>query len=58
MLEKIFRVTALWGRACLAAKSSQGQIWMGWLAPYSDPGPTVAQTRGRGSLQGSILFVA
>jgi hypothetical protein len=46
ILEKVLGVAALWGRPCLGAKPTQWQIWMGWLAPYSGLGPTVAQTKG------------
>jgi hypothetical protein len=46
ILEKVLGVAALWGRPCIGAKPTQWQIWMGWLAPYSGLGPTVAQTKG------------
>jgi hypothetical protein len=42
-------------RHCLAAKPSQGQIWTGWLAPYSGLRPIIAQTKGQGFLLSSIL---
>jgi hypothetical protein len=55
MIEKVPRVAVLWGRLCLVAKSLWRPIGMGWLAPYSNLGPTVALIRGQGLLLGSVL---
>jgi hypothetical protein len=55
ILEKVLWVAALWGQPFLAAKPSRGQIWMGWLAPYSGLGPTIVEMKGQGYLPGSIL---
>jgi hypothetical protein len=41
MIEKVPRVTALWGWLFFAAKSLWRPVWRGCLAPYSDLGPTV-----------------
>jgi hypothetical protein len=46
VLEKAHGVAISWGWPCLVAKSSWALIWMGWLAPYSDLGPTAIQMRG------------
>jgi hypothetical protein len=45
MLEKVLGATALWGRLYIAAKPSQGQIWIGQLAPTLTWGPRLL---GRG----------
>jgi hypothetical protein len=54
-LEKVLGVAALWGWPCLVAKSSWGLIWMGWISPYSDLWPAIAQMRGHGLLPGAVL---
>jgi hypothetical protein len=45
MIEKVPRVTALWGRLCFAAKSLWWSVRTGCPAPYSDLGPTIIQIR-------------
>jgi hypothetical protein len=55
MIEKVLGVAALWDWLYFAAKSLWRLVWMGCLAPYSDPRPAVIQIRRQGALPGSVL---